>query len=105
MAKTSGGKRGCQGRNALAFTAGASIARFTGQSIPRLSGCLVWVHNRTCATDMPPQRGGLSVLSAAGTDEAAPNSRRGHIRGTSPIMHPLEASRRTTEAFSMAIWK
>ncbi|MGD0092350.1 MAG: hypothetical protein ABSE73_20735, partial [Planctomycetota bacterium] len=26
--------------------------------------------------------GGLSVLPAAGTDEAAPNSRRGHIRGT-----------------------
>ena len=36
----------------------------------------------SCATDMPPQSGGLSLLPAAGTDEAAPNSRRSHIRGT-----------------------
>ncbi|MGD0092578.1 MAG: hypothetical protein ABSE73_21900 [Planctomycetota bacterium] len=36
---------------------------------------------------MPPQRDGLSVLPAACTDEAALNSQRGHIRGTSPVMH------------------
>jgi len=35
-----------------------------------------------CATDTPPQRGGLSVLRAAGTDEAGPNRRPGHMRGT-----------------------
>jgi len=40
------------------------------------------LRSRACATDMPPQRGGLSVRPAAGTDEAAPNSRRDHIRGT-----------------------
>jgi len=44
--------------------------------------------HRICATDMPPQRGGLSVLPAAGTDGAAPNSRRGLIRGTSPVTYP-----------------
>ncbi|MGD0092262.1 MAG: DEAD/DEAH box helicase [Planctomycetota bacterium] len=47
-----------------------------------------------CATDMPPQRGGLSLLPAAGTDEAALNSQRGHIRGTIQTGNSLAARAR-----------